>query len=68
MVTIKNVDELRVTMQQMERVIRALDDLKANVLPQNPELFATMAEAPLEDLGRLREELSQFLQDLTVGS
>jgi hypothetical protein len=61
---IENINQLRVAMQQMERVIRALDDLKANVLPQNPELFATMAEAPLEDLGRLREELSGFLQEL----
>jgi hypothetical protein len=51
-------------MQQMERVIRSLDDLKANVLPRNPELFATMAEAPLEDLDRLRDELSGFLREL----
>jgi hypothetical protein len=61
---IKNVDQLRVTMQQMERVIRALDDLKANVLPNNPQLFATMAEAPLEDLDRLREEVSGYVHEL----
>jgi hypothetical protein len=61
---IKNVDQLRVTMQQMERVIRALDDLKANVLPQNPQLFATMAEAPLEDLDRLRKEVSGYVHEL----
>ncbi len=67
-VTIKNIDELRVTMQQMERLIRALDDLKANVLPKNPELFATMAEAPLDDLGRLGTELSTFIQGLTPTS
>jgi hypothetical protein len=64
MSVIKNIDQLRVTMQQMERVIRSLDDLKANVLPRNPELFATMAEAPLEDLDRLRDELSGFLREL----
>ena len=61
---IKNFDQLRITMQQMERLIRALDDLKANVLPQNPELFATMAEAPLEDLDRLREEVSGYVHEL----
>lgn len=55
---IENLDQLRITMQQMERLIRAIDDLKLNVLPQNPELFATMAEAPLEDLDRLRNEIS----------
>jgi hypothetical protein len=61
---IKNVDQLRNTMQQMERLIRALDDLKVNVLPRNPELFATMAEAPLEDLDRLREEVSGYVHEL----
>ena len=61
---IKNVDQLRVTMEQMERLIRALDDLKANVLPQNPELFATMAEAPLENLDRLRVEISGYVHEL----
>ena len=44
---IMDVDQLRTAMEQMERLIRALDDLKANVLPHHPELFATMAEAPL---------------------
>jgi len=36
-----------VTMAQMERVIRALQDLQQKVLPQNPMLFATMAEAAI---------------------
>jgi hypothetical protein len=61
---IKNVDQLRTTMEQMERLIRALDDLKANVLPLNPGLFATMAEAPLEDLDRLRDEISGYVHEL----
>ena len=61
---IKNVDQLWVTMEQMERLIRALDGLKANVLPRNPELFATMAEAPLEDLDRLRDEISGYVHEL----
>ena len=61
---IKNVDRLRVTMEQMERLILALDDLKENVLPRDPKLFATMAEAPLEDLDRLREEIHGYAHDL----
>lgn len=51
-------------MEQMERLIRALDDLKLNVLPQNPELFATLAEAPLEDLDRLRIEINGYVHEL----
>jgi hypothetical protein len=61
---IKNIEQLRTTMQQMERLIRAIDDLKVNVLPQNPTLFATMVEAPLEDLDRLRDEVSGYLHEL----
>jgi hypothetical protein len=60
-----SVDRMRTTMQQMERVILALDDLRDKVLPQNPQLFATLAEAPLDDLDRLREEVHGFLHELT---
>jgi ribosomal 50S subunit-associated protein YjgA (DUF615 family) len=61
---IQNIEQLRVTMQQMERLIRAVEDLKENVLPKNPQLFATLAEAPLCDLGRLREEINGYTEEL----
>lgn len=61
---IQNLEQLRVTMQQMERLIRAVEDLKENVLPKNPQLFATLAEAPLEDLARLREEINGYAEEL----
>ncbi len=63
-IVINDVGQLRVTMEQMERLFRAHHDLKANLLPQNPELFATMVEGPLDDLTRLREEISSFVQEL----
>ena len=61
---IQDVNRLRVARQQMERLIRAIDDLKANVLPKDPQLFAVMAEAPLDDLDRLRQEISRFVGQL----
>jgi ribosomal 50S subunit-associated protein YjgA (DUF615 family) len=61
---IENVRQLRVTMQQMERLLRAVEDLRENVLPQNPELFATLVEAPLDDLQRLRSEVDDFVHEL----
>lgn len=61
---IQNVRQLRVTMEQIERLIRALEDLRENVLPQDPKLFATLAEAPLNDLQRLRGDVHDFLQEL----
>ena len=61
---IEDTNQLRVTMQQMRRLLWALADLKEHVLFQDPKLFATMAEAPLEDLDRLRQEVESFLDQL----
>ena len=63
---IKDVVRLQITMQQRERLIAALDDLKENVLPKDPQLFAVLAEAPLEDLQRLRREVNGFVQELAA--
>ena len=57
-------DRLRITMLQMDKLIRALEDLKQTVLPNNPKLFAMMSEAPLDDLNRLRLELSGYVEQL----
>ncbi|MFO0977371.1 MAG: hypothetical protein U0996_13305 [Planctomycetaceae bacterium] len=57
-------DRLRITMLQMDKLIRALEDLKQTVLPNNPKLFAMMSEAPLDDLNRLRLELSGYVEEL----
>jgi hypothetical protein len=48
----------------LQRLLWALADLKEQVLSQAPKLFATMAEAPLEDLDRLRQEVESFLDQL----
>jgi len=62
---IEDANQLRVTLQQMQRLLGALADLKEHVLPQDPKLFAALAEAPLEDLDRLRQEVEGFLDQLT---
>ncbi|PON12723.1 hypothetical protein C2W62_38125 [Candidatus Entotheonella serta] len=61
---IEDPTQLRVTLEQMQRLLCALDDLKEEVLPKDPKLFAVMAEAPLEDLDRLRQEVQGFLDQL----
>jgi hypothetical protein len=61
---IDDANQLRVTLQQMQRLLWALADLKEQVLSQDPKLCATMAEAPLEDLDRLRQEVESFLDQL----
>jgi ribosomal 50S subunit-associated protein YjgA (DUF615 family) len=60
---IKDVDRVSLALQQLERLLRALEDLRENVLPRDPTLFATMAEAPLDDLDHLRKELAGYLHE-----
>lgn len=60
----RDFNRLKVTMQQMERLMLPLDDLRENVLPKEATLFAAMAEGPLEDLNRLRMGLSQYVDEL----
>lgn len=61
---IQDVKQLKVTMEQMDRLLRALDNLRETVLPKNPQLFATMAEGPLDDLERLRQDMREFADEL----
>lgn len=59
---IANEQELRVTVEQQGRLLRALEDLKETVLPKNPQLFAVLAESCLDDLERLRSEIADYLE------
>jgi hypothetical protein len=61
---INNAHQLQVTLQQMQHLFAVLTDLKETVLPHGPRLFAVLAEAPVEDLERLREEVARFLDQL----
>jgi hypothetical protein len=61
---IEEPHQLRVALQQMGRLLSALADLREQVLSKDPKLFAAMAEAPLEDLERLRQQVEGFLAQL----
>ncbi len=58
------VDRLQITLEQMDRLLDALEDLKQTILPTDPTHFAAMAERPLEDLGRLKSEIRECLREL----
>ena len=55
---------MRVSLEQMGRLILALEDLKENVLPKDPKLFATLAEGPLDQMSQIRLELDEYLREL----
>ena len=55
---IANQQQMQQTVEQMERMCRALAVLQADVLPKSLLQFALMAEGPLEQLRALEQELS----------
>jgi hypothetical protein len=60
----ENMLRIQVTIQQIKRVAEAFESLSDEVLQKNPKLFAVMAEAPLDDLGRMLTEVEQRLAEL----
>jgi len=59
----ENIVRAQATIQAMKLMIEALEDIGQR-LPANPKLNALLAESPLEDLRRLRDELEQLLEQL----
>ena len=43
---------------------RILDSYRADILPKNPRNFAVFAEGPLDEIGKLQVEISQYLSNL----
>lgn len=60
----ENMVRIQVTIQQIKRIAEALEGLSDELLVKNPKLFALLAEAPLEDLDRMRTEVEQLLTEL----
>ncbi len=57
---ITNDAELGQTIDQMERMYRAIAALRREVYPTSPPRFALMAEGPLEEIARLQELIDDY--------
>lgn len=57
---ITNDVELRQTLEQMERMYRALAALRRDVYPINPQQFALLAEGPQDELSRLQQQIDAY--------
>ncbi len=51
------------TINGMKLMANALEEL-GEQLPQNPKLYAMLAESPLEDMRRMCIELDQYLEQI----
>ena len=62
-----SIHRAQATIGAMKLMVNALEDLGQN-LPKNPKLYAILAESPLEDLRRMRDELDQHLEHVKQAS
>ena len=60
---IETMQQLRVTVEQMGRMLRALEDMRQSV-PRNPQLYSVLMEGPIDQMDKMREEMEEFLSDL----
>jgi hypothetical protein len=50
--------------EQIERLYRGLDSLRADVLAKNPRNFAVLAEGPLDEIRKIQTEISDYVAKL----
>lgn len=54
------------TVEQLERLNEALSSLRRELLPDQPKKFAILAERPLEDMRRLRDEIERLTAEMAT--
>ena len=54
------------TVEELERINTALGALRRECLPSQPRKFANLAEGPLEEIRRLRQEIEQLTAEITA--
>jgi len=58
---IENDAELRQCLEQMDRMYRALANLRAEIAPLNYANFQLFAEGPIDEIRKLRAEIDEYL-------
>ena len=61
---IQNPTQLQQAIEQIERLYRGLDSLRADILPKNPRNFAVLAEGPLDDIRKIQTEIFDYVARL----
>jgi len=54
------------TVEQLERMNAALIALRRELLPRQPRKFAILAEGPLDEIRRLRDEIEHLTGNLAA--
>jgi hypothetical protein len=61
---ITNEAQLQQAIEQIQRLCRALDSLRMDILPKNPRNFAIMAEGPVDEIRKLQADIGAYINRL----
>lgn len=61
---IENTEQLYQAIEQMGRMQRILESYRTDMLPKNPRNFAVFAEGPLDEIRKLQEDITAYVQQL----
>jgi hypothetical protein len=61
---IQNDAQFQQAIEQIERLYRGLDSLRADILPKNPRNFAVFAEGPLDEIQKLQTAIFDYVKRL----
>ena len=53
--------QLQQAIEQIERLYRGLNSLRADILPKNPRNFAILAEGPVDEIRKLQADVDDYL-------
>jgi hypothetical protein len=56
--------QLQQAIEQIQRLYRALDSLRGDILPKNPKNFAIMAEGPVDEIRKLQADIDAYINCL----
>lgn len=65
---IENTGQLEQAIEQIERLYRGLDALRADILRKNPRNFAVFAEGPLDEIHKLQAEIDRYITRLEAAA
>lgn len=63
---IENDQQLNQCIEQLERMYRAIAELKSRVQPLDPSRYQLMAEGPADEIRRMQSEIESYLGVETV--
>ncbi len=58
---IENDEQLHQCIEQLERMYRALGELRTRFQPENPSRYQLMAEGPVDEIRRLQSDIESYL-------